>query len=37
VDAEFLLFALALKADIEKAPENQQMGLINLQYNINLN
>jgi hypothetical protein len=31
MDAEFLLFSLALKADTEKAQKNLQMGLIILQ------
>jgi hypothetical protein len=30
-EPEFMLFAFPLKADIEKAPENLQMELINLQ------
>jgi hypothetical protein len=37
MEPEFMLFAFPLKADIEKAPENLQMELINLQCNINLN
>jgi 17beta-estradiol 17-dehydrogenase/3beta-hydroxysteroid 3-dehydrogenase/mitotic-spindle organizing protein 1 len=32
-----MLLAFPLKADIEKAPENLQMELINLQCNTNLN
>jgi 17beta-estradiol 17-dehydrogenase/3beta-hydroxysteroid 3-dehydrogenase/mitotic-spindle organizing protein 1 len=32
-----MLFAIPLKADIEKAPENLQMELINLQCDTNLN
>ena len=35
MDAEFL-FDLTLKADIEKAPENLKMGLINAQCNTDL-
>jgi hypothetical protein len=31
MEPEFMLFAFPLKADIEKAPENFQMELINLQ------
>jgi hypothetical protein len=31
METEFLLFALPLKADVENAPENLQMELINLQ------
>jgi hypothetical protein len=34
---EFMLFAFPLKTDIEKAPENLQMELINLQCDTNLN
>jgi hypothetical protein len=34
---EFTLFAFPLKADIEKAPENCQMELINLQCDTNMN
>jgi hypothetical protein len=30
IEPEFMLFAFRLKADIEKAPENLQMELINL-------
>jgi hypothetical protein len=30
VEPEFMLFAFPFKADIEKAPENLQMELINL-------
>jgi hypothetical protein len=37
MELEFMLFALPLKADIEKAPENLQMDLINLQCDTNLN
>jgi hypothetical protein len=37
MEPEFMLFAFPLKADIEKAPENLQMGLINLQCDTNLN
>jgi hypothetical protein len=37
MEPEFMLFAFPLKADIEKAPENFQMELINLQCNTNLN
>jgi hypothetical protein len=36
MDSEFMLFAFPLKADIEKAPENLQMELINLQCDTNL-
>jgi hypothetical protein len=32
-----MLFAFPLKVDIEKAPENLQMKLINLQCDTNLN
>jgi hypothetical protein len=34
---EFMLFTFSLKADIEKAPENLQMELINLQCDTTLN
>jgi hypothetical protein len=34
---EFTLFAFPLKAHIEKAPENLQMELINLQCDTDLN
>jgi hypothetical protein len=34
---EFMLFAFPLKADTEKAPENLQIELINLQCDTNLN
>jgi 17beta-estradiol 17-dehydrogenase/3beta-hydroxysteroid 3-dehydrogenase/mitotic-spindle organizing protein 1 len=37
MEPEFMLFAFPLKADIEKAPENLQMQLINLQCDTNLN
>jgi hypothetical protein len=37
MEPEFMLFAFPLKADIEKAPENLQMELINLQCDTNLN
>jgi hypothetical protein len=37
MEPEFTLFAFPLKADIEKAPENLQMELINLQCDTNLN
>jgi hypothetical protein len=36
IETEFLLFVLPLKANIENAPENLQMELINLQCDINL-
>jgi hypothetical protein len=36
MEPEFM-FAFPLKADIEKAPENLQMELINLQCDTNLN
>jgi hypothetical protein len=37
MEPEFMLFAFPLKADIEKASENLQMELINLQCDTNLN
>jgi 17beta-estradiol 17-dehydrogenase/3beta-hydroxysteroid 3-dehydrogenase/mitotic-spindle organizing protein 1 len=37
MDPEFTLFAFPSKADTEKAPENLQMELINLQCDTNLN
>jgi hypothetical protein len=37
MEPEFMLFAFPLKADIEKAPENLKMELINLQCDTNLN
>jgi hypothetical protein len=37
MEPEFMLFAFPLKADIEKATENFQMELINLQCDTNLN
>jgi hypothetical protein len=37
MEPEFMLFAFPFKADIEKAPENLQMELINLQCDTNLN
>jgi 17beta-estradiol 17-dehydrogenase/3beta-hydroxysteroid 3-dehydrogenase/mitotic-spindle organizing protein 1 len=37
MEPEFMLFAFPLKTDIEKAPENLQMELINLQCDTNLN
>jgi 17beta-estradiol 17-dehydrogenase/3beta-hydroxysteroid 3-dehydrogenase/mitotic-spindle organizing protein 1 len=37
MEPEFMLFSFPLKADIEKAPENLQMELINLQCDTNLN
>jgi hypothetical protein len=37
MEPEFMLLAFPLKADIEKAPENLQMELINLQCDTNLN
>jgi hypothetical protein len=37
MEPEFMLFAFPLKVDIEKAPENLQMELINVQCNTNLN
>jgi 17beta-estradiol 17-dehydrogenase/3beta-hydroxysteroid 3-dehydrogenase/mitotic-spindle organizing protein 1 len=37
MEPEFMLFAIPLKADTEKAPENLQMELINLQCDTNLN
>jgi hypothetical protein len=36
MEPEFLLFVLLLKVDIENAPENLQMELINLQCDTNL-
>jgi hypothetical protein len=36
MEPEFLLFVLPLKADVENAPENLQMELINLQCDTNL-
>jgi hypothetical protein len=37
MEPEFMLFAFPLKTDIEKAPENVQMELINLQCDTSLN
>jgi hypothetical protein len=37
MESEFLLYALPLKADIEIAPKNLQMELINSKCNTNLN
>jgi hypothetical protein len=37
MEPEFMLFAFPLKADIEKAPENLQTELINLQCDTNPN
>jgi hypothetical protein len=37
MEPEFMLFAFPLKADTEKAPENLQMKLINLQCDTNPN
>jgi hypothetical protein len=37
MELEFMLFVHPLKADTEKAPENLQMELINLQCDTNLN
>jgi hypothetical protein len=37
MEPEFMLFAFPLKADIEKAPENFQMELIDLQCDTKLN
>jgi hypothetical protein len=37
MEPEFMLFAFPFKAGIEKAPENLQMELINLQCDTNLN
>jgi hypothetical protein len=37
MEPEFTVFAFPFKEDIEKAPENLQMELINLQCDINLN
>jgi 17beta-estradiol 17-dehydrogenase/3beta-hydroxysteroid 3-dehydrogenase/mitotic-spindle organizing protein 1 len=37
MEPESMLFAFPLKVDIEKAPENLQMELINLQCDTNLN
>jgi 17beta-estradiol 17-dehydrogenase/3beta-hydroxysteroid 3-dehydrogenase/mitotic-spindle organizing protein 1 len=37
MESEFMLLAFPFKADIEKAPENLQMELINLQCDTNLN
>jgi hypothetical protein len=37
MEPEFMLFAFPLKADIEKAPENMQMELINFRCDTNLN
>jgi hypothetical protein len=37
MEPDFMLFAFHLKADIEKATENLQMELINLQCDTNLN
>jgi hypothetical protein len=36
IETEILLFVLPLKADVENAPENLKMELINLQCDINL-
>jgi hypothetical protein len=36
MEPDFLLFVLPLKADVENAPENLQMELINLQCDTNL-
>jgi hypothetical protein len=36
MEQEFMLFAFPLKVDIEKAPENFQMELINLKCDTNL-
>jgi hypothetical protein len=36
MEPEFLLFVLPLKADVQNAPENLQMELINLQCDTNL-
>jgi hypothetical protein len=36
MEPEFMLFAFPLKADMEKAPENLQMKLINLQCDTDL-
>jgi hypothetical protein len=36
MEPEFMLFAFPFKADVEKAPENLQMELINLQCDTNL-
>jgi len=35
MELEFMLFALPLKIDIEKAPENLKVELINLQCDTN--
>jgi hypothetical protein len=37
MEPEFMLFVFPFKADVEKAPENLQMELINLQCDTNLN
>jgi hypothetical protein len=37
MEPEFMFFASPFKADIEKAPENFQIELINLQCDTNLN
>jgi hypothetical protein len=37
MEPEFILVAFPLKADVEKAPENLQMELINQKYDTNLN
>jgi 17beta-estradiol 17-dehydrogenase/3beta-hydroxysteroid 3-dehydrogenase/mitotic-spindle organizing protein 1 len=37
MELEFMLVAFPLKPDIEKAPENLQMELINLECDTNLN
>jgi hypothetical protein len=37
MEPEFMLFAFPFKADVEKAPENLQIELINLQCDTNLN
>ena len=36
MELDFTLFALTFKTNVNNAPENLQMELINLQYNINL-
>jgi hypothetical protein len=36
MEPDVLLFVLPLKADVENAPENLQMELINLQCDTNL-
>jgi AAA15 family ATPase/GTPase len=37
MESEFMLFAFDLKADLEKAPENVQMELINLNRDTKIN